>query len=199
MRKPCPKCPFRRDVAPYLRPARAAQIARGIADGGEFPCHNTTVHNVTEDGDEVLVDDPQHSQFCAGALATMHASGMPNQMLRIAQRMGMYDPAQIERYAVPLVYGSLGEWAASFRDDVQYAVEDGVRVPFEHCGIVGEDCEDPAGYQGMGHNPEPGTLDPTDADNYCEDCGRAGCPACRSHLWDDDGRFCVTCINEEEA
>lgn len=38
LRRPCPNCPFRTDVPPYLRGARAEEIARSIANGSDFRC-----------------------------------------------------------------------------------------------------------------------------------------------------------------
>lgn len=32
--RPCPKCPFRTDVPPYLQPERVTQIATDVQNGG---------------------------------------------------------------------------------------------------------------------------------------------------------------------
>ena len=194
---PCPNCPFRLDVEPYLRPERAQEIADGIATGGEFACHKTTVSIEDGEGNETLVDSSK-SLFCAGAMATMVKSGFLNQMLRIAERQGWFDPEKLRKVR-HLVSSSLGAWVQRFRDDIEYWVdEQGARHPLEHCHASDDDCEDPAGYAGMGANPEPGTLDPTDPTVCCEGCGEAVCPSCRSACWDpDEGQFCTICHNPE--
>jgi hypothetical protein len=72
--RPCAKCPFRRDVPGYLRPGRVAEIATGL-ERGTFDCHMAPKNN------------PQH---CAGALILLEKKGQPSQMMRIAERLGLY-------------------------------------------------------------------------------------------------------------
>jgi hypothetical protein len=50
MTTPCPKCPFRTDIRPYLRTDRAEEIADSLVHS-EFPCHKTTQH---DDDDEYV-------------------------------------------------------------------------------------------------------------------------------------------------
>lgn len=63
--RPCPKCPFRLDIPEYLRGGRAEQIARDLAGGASFACHETTVPSDEDDGSMVEAAD---SQMCAGAM-----------------------------------------------------------------------------------------------------------------------------------
>lgn len=200
LRTPCAKCPFRTDVEPYLRTGRAEEIARSLHEGGEFPCHETTVAAETADGDTTLVEGPR-SRFCAGALATMEREGNPNQMLRIAERLGLYD-AEKAREARKLVYRSLSDWVlahARHNEGTPTSIaDDGTVVEWEHCGIVDDDCEDPAGYAvggGAMANADPPTCNPLT--DECEGCGKVACPACRSAEWGPDGRWCVYCFNPD--
>ena len=74
--RPCPHCPFRVDHRGYLRPARAAEIGVHVLNGGEFPCHETTVED--EEGDLV---ETEASQMCAGArIFCVHERGIDDGM-----------------------------------------------------------------------------------------------------------------------
>lgn len=194
LRAACTKCPFRADVEPYLRPERAQEIAAHLRDGGEFACHKTTVP--TDDGD--LRDDTTTSQVCAGALATMEREGNANQMMRISERLGLYDPTRLVE-SVP-VHKSLTAWVQAHQDIPTVATESGEVLPYEHCGVVWDDCEDPAGYRGgygTYENDDEPTCNPlTDT---CWACGHAACAACRSEEWDEtDGQYCVVCYEPED-
>lgn len=202
LRTPCRKCPFRTDVEPYLRTGRAEEIAHALHQGGEFPCHETTVPAETADGGSTLVEGPR-SRFCAGAMATMEREGNPNQMLRIAERLGLYDQEKA-RKARQLVYRSLSDWVMAHvrRDGGIPTVTDpdtGDLLEFEHCGVVDDGCEDPAGYavggSAMENTDEPTCNPLTDG---CEGCGKLACPACRSKEWSvETGQFCTFCFNPD--
>lgn len=198
LRAPCNNCPFRTDVAPYLRPKRAQEIAAALRSGGEFACHKTTVHVEDETGDDPLVDDPTRSRFCAGALATMEREGASNQMTRIAERLGMYEPDKLNATEQP-VYASLTDWVRSYQDIPTVTTDDGEVLEYEHCGVVEQDCEDPAGYGGYGgayENDDEPTCNPL-TDN-CEGCGHLACGSCRSEQWDrDGGQFCTVCYDPD--
>lgn len=202
LRTPCRRCPFRVDVEPYLRTERAEEIARSLHEGAEFFCHETTETVTTEDGDETRAEGPR-SRFCAGAMATMEREGNPNQMLRIAGQLGLYDPEK-NVDARKLVHRSLSDWVmahARANSEVPTSVaSDGSVVEWEHCGIVDDGCEDPAGYAvggGVMENAEPPTCDPLT--DECEGCARVACSACRSPEWSDEtGRFCAMCWNPDE-
>ena len=101
---PCDSCPFRSDIPPFLRSDRREQISRELERGGEFPCHKTTV----EDEDELRLKATEKSQFCAGALILQERMGQPNQIMRIAERMGMYDASKLDMKAP--VFGSFEEF-----------------------------------------------------------------------------------------
>lgn len=202
LRAACAKCPFRTDVPPYLRPGRAAEIAKALREGGEFPCHETTERRVDEAGEAYLADGAR-SRFCAGAMATMLTEGQPNQMLRIAIRLGWLDPDRLAAADIP-VHPSLADWVRAHRlaegEIPTVTLDDGEVIEFEHCGIVEDGCEDPAGYGGYGGyapNDDPPTCNPLT--DECAGCSRTACTACRSEHWNEPGdQFCVACWNDEE-
>ncbi len=90
---PCGNCPFRREGHIPLRPARARDIAESqlSSRGATFTCHKTTVSN--GDGSE-RVDGPK-AQHCAGALIFQLKNENMTQMVRIAGRLGMFDPDKL--------------------------------------------------------------------------------------------------------
>lgn len=85
--RPCSKCPFRTDVPGYLRRGRAAEIA-GALDRSTFSCHET-VHALG-------APKSKPEQHCAGALIMMEREGVRGQMVRIAGRLGLYDPSKLD-------------------------------------------------------------------------------------------------------
>lgn len=87
LKRPCAKCPFRTDVRPYLSYGRAEEILVGItAQDATFACHETTQHD--DEGDHIPSSKEQH---CAGALILLEKTNQPNQIMRIAERLGLYD------------------------------------------------------------------------------------------------------------
>jgi hypothetical protein len=196
LKKPCAKCPFRTDIEPYLRPDRAAEIASALRGGSIFSCHETTVPSEAEDG--AMVPGPG-DRFCAGAMATMEREGFANQTMRIAERLGFYDAAALKANEQP-VHPSLTAWVQShYEVDTVVDPLTGELLEYEHCGVVGESCEDPAGYGGFGGahaNADPPSCNPL-RDN-CMSCGDLACGECRSEEWDDRVRLCRNCAEEEE-
>ena len=107
MTKPCANCPFRNDIKPYLRSDRVREIERSLVRA-EFPCHKTTDHD--DSGDQVPTG---HETHCAGALILMEKEGRSSQMMRIAERLGMYDPSKLDMSAP--VFNSFDEMAKAQR------------------------------------------------------------------------------------
>lgn len=103
MTTPCPKCPFRNDIPAYLTEERVREIEASLVRS-EFPCHKTTEHD--DEGDYVPTGDEMH---CAGALILMEKEGRSSQMMRIAERLGMYDATRLNMDAP--VYESFDEMA----------------------------------------------------------------------------------------
>lgn len=88
--RPCAKCPFRSDIRAYLRQERVREIEDSLVRS-EFPCHETVMHD--GEGDRVRSDGEAH---CAGALILLEKLGRPSQMMRIAERLGMYDASRLD-------------------------------------------------------------------------------------------------------
>jgi hypothetical protein len=166
LRRPCPHCPFRTDIPPYLRGGRAQEIAESLARGGSFPCHRTTVDDEEEDGELTVTDD---SQFCAGAILAMeNGPGGPNQVLRIAERVGLYDASKLDRSAP----------VGTLLDFVRHHAGDDDEEESEPCAIAGPGCLAPAGYLIGGEVVPVVEREPT---RVCEECSESICDAC----WDE--------------
>lgn len=124
LKKVCANCPFRADENfQGLQPERVSDIAQSLRDGASFHCHATLDYNRAEqtgDDDEPLSPVVKKSQFCAGALATMEKSGEVNQIVQIAERLGLYDPESFDWKNQP-VFDSLDEWEAAL---VQRAIDE---------------------------------------------------------------------------
>jgi len=69
---------------------------------GEFCCHKTTVCD-----DEGKYTPGPDSQHCAGALIFLEKQDAPHQMMRICERLGIYDRRKLDMDAP--VFGSLAE------------------------------------------------------------------------------------------
>lgn len=186
--RPCAKCPFRADVPNYLRSGRRIQIATAIAQGGDFPCHETTVDCYDEDGmsDRQATSD---SKLCAGAIKAALASGAVPQNIRIMSRLGMIDLDAIERTGAECL--NLTAWASVSRGegdgrDAEPVDDDDMSGP---CVVSGPGCMAPAGYLIDG----VAVPSDVDADNACGLCGEPVCSTCIS----DSGR-CDSCADEDE-
>lgn len=95
MTTPCPKCPFRTDIKPFLRRDRAREISEALFPHQQtFACHVTVKYD--DDGEDVISTDEQH---CAGAAIVLERMNRPNQMMRIATRCGFYDPRKLDKKA----------------------------------------------------------------------------------------------------
>lgn len=84
LKKPCKHCPFRTDIPAFLTRGRAEEIFTAITDRQQtFTCHKT-------------LELPQSTQeHCAGAMILLEKLERPNQMMRIAERFGMYDRTKL--------------------------------------------------------------------------------------------------------
>lgn len=91
MTHPCDQCPFLKSKAKFYGRRRLMEFA-----DQDFPCHKTA-KCVNEDSDEggefVAKEDSQH---CAGVLIYCEKRNRPNQMMRIAERLGMYDRTKLK-------------------------------------------------------------------------------------------------------
>lgn len=85
---PCKDCPFRTDITFYLTRGRVYEIWSGITDlDGTFSCHKTVEYD--DDGNHVRSNPKE--QHCAGAMIALMKLEQPNQMMRIAGRIGSLD------------------------------------------------------------------------------------------------------------
>lgn len=200
LKRPCKNCPFRSDIPKYLREERVQEIADSLYDGAEFPCHETTEHVEGPDGWEERIAVPT-SAFCAGALITMEKEGYSNQMVRIGERLGMFNVDDLIMDSP--VYDSLEEWVASFRQipTVTITNSDGTTetLEYEHCGVVAEDCEDPPGFA-MGGGVARSTAEPTcnPIEDCCTHCGTTMCTACRAEDTEDGYPQCKYCAEDQD-
>ncbi len=105
---PCGNCPFRREGHIPLRAARVQEIAESqlSSQGAVFTCHKTTVG----DGEGNRVDGPK-AQHCTGALIFQLKNDTMTQMVRIAHRVGLFDPEKLmaNEVAVASVFHDLDE------------------------------------------------------------------------------------------
>jgi len=96
LKRPCKKCPFRNDIPAFLTPGRAREIADAILRQQQtFACHETIVPVEDDTGEGDMAVTPK-SQHCAGAMIFLELQDRPNQMMRIAERLGMYDARRLE-------------------------------------------------------------------------------------------------------
>ncbi len=92
LHKPCKNCPFLKKGGVRLTRGRVNEIAGMMLGGrGEFPCHRTTRENA--DGDLVETSKSKH---CAGALIFAEKHNRSTQMMRICERIGMYDRTKLQ-------------------------------------------------------------------------------------------------------
>jgi hypothetical protein len=185
LKRPCATCPFRTDVDGYLRRGRAIEIATSIANGAIFSCHKTVEYELDEE------PITKESSFCAGALLVMENEGAPNQAVRMAERMGLYDAAAMDRSA-PVVASFAAfvehhsETIASLVDEMRADEEAAEDMT---CCVVDAGCEAPAGYL-VGGVVIPGddgevTECPVCGENVCDNCSNdAG--VCRNCALEDD-------------
>lgn len=110
LKTPCKDCPFRTDVKPYLRKERAKGISRALKqEQGAFPCHKTVTYD--DNGEKAGSRKEQH---CAGALVMLERMNRPNQLMRIAQRLGVYKPQLLDMDAP--VFDNTTQFIAHFAD-----------------------------------------------------------------------------------
>lgn len=69
VKKPCAQCPYRRDVKPFLHPARGEELAYAAQNPyNTFHCHKTLGHD-DDEGDTCVTSA---SKVCAGFLTLQH-------------------------------------------------------------------------------------------------------------------------------
>ncbi len=86
---PCEDCPFLEKYRRGFSLERLEEMA-----SGEFHCHKTGICN-----DESEFVEGPNSQHCAGALIYNELHNAPHQMMRICERLGMYDARKLNMKA----------------------------------------------------------------------------------------------------
>lgn len=87
LKVPCNNCPFRKEGG--IRLSGRGRVMEIAETDGEFPCHKTTKPEDSEEGD-ILVQVPS-SKVCAGFMILREKIKHPNQMMRIAERLHLYN------------------------------------------------------------------------------------------------------------
>lgn len=106
IKKPCAECPFRRDVKPYLRHARAEDLARQMSDDNFwFACHQTTG---VKNGRRIKKEDQSH---CAGLMGVLWNEGRINIAMRIAIIVKQLTIEELKRIARGKVFKNLSAFA----------------------------------------------------------------------------------------
>jgi len=93
LKRPCVNCPFRRGQGEFfqLSPRRLTEIF----EAGAFPCHKLVKYDEDEEtGEEIHGMD--RAQQCAGLMALLWREERPNQIMRIAMRLGSLNPDELD-------------------------------------------------------------------------------------------------------
>lgn len=90
MTHPCDQCPFLKSKAKSYGRRRLMEFASQA-----FPCHKTAECIEDDEGSSEFVAK-EDSQHCAGVLIYCEKRNQPNQMMRIAERLGMYDRTKLK-------------------------------------------------------------------------------------------------------
>jgi hypothetical protein len=99
LRAPCANCPFRSDVVPYLTIERVEEIIAAITDGdASFSCHKHNSFGEDDEGDSMTIEGPD-AQHCAGAMILLEKIEQPNQWMRIAERLRIYNRHRLKMNA----------------------------------------------------------------------------------------------------
>jgi hypothetical protein len=93
MTTPCAACPFLKKHKHTYTMRRLVEFA-----SGEFHCHKTGTTGDDGDGGENFVAT-RDSLHCAGALIFLEKRDSPHQMMRISERLGLYDRSKLDMTA----------------------------------------------------------------------------------------------------
>lgn len=90
MTTPCDECPFLQKMKRGFTLKKLKAFA-----SGEFHCHKSGAVD-DEEGEFVATKNSVH---CAGALIFLEKRDQPHQMMRICERLGMYDRTKLDMTA----------------------------------------------------------------------------------------------------
>ena len=97
MTTPCDECPF---LKPEVSGMKFTKKQLEGHASGEFPCHKQSDLRETEDKGTIFVEKKGgKTAHCAGALIYLEKRNRPHQMMRIAERLGMYDHTKLNMEA----------------------------------------------------------------------------------------------------
>jgi len=111
LKSPCKDCPYRTDKEPFITQGRAEELARALLGDGFFYCHKYVDYDLVEESeplDDIDAEEQMEGEFyagtesdqmCAGSMIMLEHMGQANQMMRIAERLGMYDHTQMDMEA----------------------------------------------------------------------------------------------------
>jgi hypothetical protein len=95
LKRPCMTCPFRKGHGSRFRLPLTRLQEIGRADA--FQCHKTVDYDGEEDEDGESTFAPgDRPQQCAGLMALLHYMDRPNQIMRVAERLGTLDPTTLD-------------------------------------------------------------------------------------------------------
>lgn len=86
---PCKDCPFVKGSSTNvsLAEGRIEGIVQDLRAGMSFTCHKTI---------QAYTDKPVVEQHCAGAMIFLERENHPNQIMRVAERIGLYDYKKLD-------------------------------------------------------------------------------------------------------
>lgn len=91
MIRPCAECPFTMEAKQF-----STKRLKELVGDGSFPCHKTAEIEEDERSGMDQYVAREKSVHCAGALIFLEKRGQPNQMMRIAERLGLYDHSKLD-------------------------------------------------------------------------------------------------------
>ncbi len=86
-KRPCKTCPFRTDETGlrHLGTERATEIVEACAEHGEsFTCHS-----------DLSKPEAKRNQ-CVGMMLMLHKTNQHNQIMQVAERLGVFDPDSLQ-------------------------------------------------------------------------------------------------------
>lgn len=95
MTEPCDDCPFLN--TPNMKRGFTLRRLKEFASGA-FPCHQTASEIEDEEGGTEFHAN-EKSVHCAGALIFNEKRDGPNQLMRIMERIGVYDASKLDMTA----------------------------------------------------------------------------------------------------
>lgn len=102
LKRPCTDCPFVKGSSTNisLSSERIEGIIDSIKDDKIFYCHKTIDYNKQLEDEDDSFSPIEQNQFCAGALVYLEKKNHPNQMMRIAERIGSYDHRKLKGHDI---------------------------------------------------------------------------------------------------